>query len=154
MDLDTLIKELETKRDKVIVTASGVFDVLHVGHVRYLQGARALGDILVVAVNSDRSVKENRGPDRPYNSEAHRRELLAALSCVDYVTIFDEKTPTEVLRKIRPNIHVKGEDYTMDQLVERHAVEEGGGKVIILGKRYMSSTELIEKLRSTEDPNP
>lgn len=151
MDIDTLLKELETKRDKVIVTTGGIFDVLHIGHVRYLEGAKALGDILVVLVNSDRSVRENRGPSRPFNTEEHRREMLAALSCVDYAVIFDEKTPTEILSKIRPGVHVKGEDYTMDQIVERSVVEEGGGKVVILGKRYLSSTELIEKMKSAGD---
>ncbi|MBX9906620.1 D-glycero-beta-D-manno-heptose 1-phosphate adenylyltransferase [Patescibacteria group bacterium] len=150
MDIGTLLKTLESHRDKVIVTTNGVFDLLHVGHVRYLEEAKALGDILVVAVNSDSSVKENKGPARPFNSEKDRAEVLAALACVDYVTIFNEKTPVEVLRKLKPAIHVKGGDYVMEQIVERQVVEEGGGKVVLLNKiDCASTTDIAAKIRAT-----
>ncbi len=147
MTLDTLLRELESKRDKVIVTTNGVFDLLHVGHVRYLEEAKKLGDILVVAVNADESVKMNKGPLRPFNTAEDRAELLLSLQCVDYVTIFNEKTPIEILRTLRPNIHVKGGDYVLEQIVEREAVEEGGGKVVLLSKiDCISTTDMAGKI--------
>lgn len=149
MTLDTLLAELEGQRDKVIVTTNGVFDLLHVGHVRYLEEAKALGDILVVALNSDASVKENKGPTRPFNTAEDRAEVLNALACVDYVTIFEEKTPIEILRKLKPNIHVKGGDYVIEQIVERHVVEENGGRVVLLQKvECASTTDTAKKIVS------
>ncbi len=119
-------------QQKTIVTTNGCFDILHVGHVRILQQARALGTVLIVAINSDESVRKLKGPTRPINSEHDRAELLAALECVDYVTIFGEDTPVEFLKLIKPNIHVKGADYKPENLAETPVVESFGGRVEIL----------------------
>ena len=129
----------------VVVTTNGCFDVLHLGHLRYLQAARQLGDLLVVAVNSDNSVRELKGENRPLVPEDERAEMLAGLECVDYVVIFPESTPIELLSELKPNIHVKGGDYKLEQLVEREVVEENGGKVIVgLNVPGKSTTNLIE----------
>lgn len=119
------------REGKTVVTTNGCFDILHVGHVRYLQKARELGDLLVIGVNSDDSVRRLKGPPRPVIPDTERAELLAALECVDYVTIFDEDTPCELLEALRPNVHVKGGDYTLDRVVERHVVEKHGGRVVV-----------------------
>lgn len=129
----------------VVVTTNGCFDVLHLGHLRYLQAARRLGDLLVVAVNSDSSVRELKGENRPLIPEEERAEMLAGLECVDYVVIFPESTPIELLSELKPNIHVKGGDYKLEQLIEREVVEENGGKVIVgLNVPGKSTTNLIE----------
>lgn len=129
----------------VVVTTNGCFDVLHLGHLRYLQAARQLGDLLVVAVNSDSSVRELKGENRPLVPEDERAEMLAGLECVDYVVIFPESTPIELLAELKPSIHVKGGDYKLEQLVEREVVEENGGKVIVgLNVPGKSTTNLIE----------
>ncbi|MDE0482755.1 MAG: D-glycero-beta-D-manno-heptose 1-phosphate adenylyltransferase [Candidatus Poribacteria bacterium] len=129
----------------VVVTTNGCFDVLHLGHLRYLQAARQLGDLLVVAVNSDNSVRELKGENRPLIPEDERAEMLAGLECVDYVVIFSESTPIELLSELKPNIHVKGGDYKLEQLIEREVVEENGGKVIVgLNVPGKSTTNLIE----------
>lgn len=129
----------------VVVTTNGCFDVLHLGHLRYLQAARQLGDLLVVAVNSDSSVKELKGENRPLIPEQERAEMLAGLECVDYVVIFPESTPIELLSELKPNIHVKGGDYKLEQLIEREVVEKNGGKVIVgLNVPGKSTTNLIE----------
>lgn len=129
----------------VVVTTNGCFDVLHLGHLRYLQAARQLGDLLVVAVNSDSSVRELKGENRPLVPEDERAEMLAGLECVDYVVIFPESTPIELLAELKPNIHVKGGDYKLEQLIEREVVEENGGKVIVgLNVPGKSTTNLIE----------
>jgi len=147
MDLEQLVTALDAQRDKVIVTTNGVFDILHIGHVRYLEAAKALGDILVVAVNADASVRENKGPTRPFNSAENRMAVLSALACVDYTVVFHEKTPIEILRRLRPNIHVKGGDYTIEQIVERQVVEECGGKVVLANKiDCLSTTDLAHKI--------
>ncbi len=112
-----------------LVFTNGCFDLLHVGHVRYLNQARALGDALVVAVNSDRSVRENKGEGRPLVPEAERAEVLSALACVDYVTIFDEATPQSVIDAIVPDVLVKGADWGLSEIVGRETVEKAGGKV-------------------------
>jgi D-beta-D-heptose 7-phosphate kinase/D-beta-D-heptose 1-phosphate adenosyltransferase len=114
---------------KVVVT-NGVFDLLHPGHVRYLQAARALGQALIVAVNSDSSVRANKGPTRPINSELERAEVLLALACVDAVVIFDEHTPYAALSRIQPDILVKGADWGPDNIVGRDLVEARGGHVV------------------------
>jgi rfaE bifunctional protein nucleotidyltransferase chain/domain len=136
---------LKSKNKKIVFT-NGCFDLLHVGHVRYLQEARALGDILVVGVNSDASVKVLKGPARPVQTEADRAEILAALGCVDYTVIFNEETPAELIRTVIPNILVKGGDWKIDQIVGADFVIAQGGKVMSLqfvdGK---STTKLIEK---------
>ena len=136
----------EAKADgTVVVTTNGCFDVLHLGHLRYLQAARQLGDLLVVAVNSDSSVRELKGENRPLVPEAERAEMLAGLACVSYVVIFPELTPINLLAELKPNIHVKGGDYKLEELVEREVVEAHGGKVIVgLNVPGKSTTNLIE----------
>ena len=134
---------------KKIVTTNGCFDVLHVGHIRYLQQAKRQGDILIVAVNSDDSMRAIKGDKRPLVPEDERAEMLSALECVDYVTIFPELDPIQFLNEIRPDIHVKGGDYRLDQIVEREAVESLGGELRLIpgapGKSTSSLIELIVK---------
>lgn len=139
------------KEHRRLVLTNGCFDLLHTGHVRYLQQARALGDALLVAVNSDRSVQELKGPTRPLNSEQDRAEVLAALRCVDHVTIFDELRVTEVIRKLQPAIYAKGGDYTIDTLDagEREALKACGVEVKILPLvPDRSTTRLIDQMSS------
>lgn len=143
-ELASLLQQLKTE-GKVVVTTNGCFDVLHLGHLRYLQAARQLGDLLVVAVNSDSSVRQLKGENRPLVPEDERAEMLAGLECVDYVVIFPESTPIELLSELKPSIHVKGGDYKLEQLVEREVVEKNGGKVIVgLNVPGKSTTNLIE----------
>ncbi len=133
------------KQGRIVVTTNGCFDVLHLGHLRYLQAARKMGDLLVVAVNSDDSVRQLKGENRPLVPEDERAEMLAGLACVDYVVIFPELTPIELLSDLKPNIHVKGGDYKLEQLVEREIVEENGGKVVVgINVPGKSTTNLIE----------
>ncbi|MGV9679924.1 D-glycero-beta-D-manno-heptose 1-phosphate adenylyltransferase [Nocardia sp. NPDC003482] len=148
---DELAATLDAHRraGRRIVFTNGCFDVLHTGHIAYLNEAKRLGDVLVVAVNSDRGVRELKGPDRPVNSEDDRAAMLAALSCVDHVTIFDEPTPAALLRRLRPELYVKGGDYRPEMLSETDVVAEYGGEVQVLGyvaKR--STTALIERIRA------
>ncbi|MBM4781304.1 MAG: adenylyltransferase/cytidyltransferase family protein [Archangiaceae bacterium] len=132
---------------KTVALANGVFDLLHVGHVRYLQGAKAMADRLVVAVNSDASTRAVKGPSRPVISESERAELLEALSCTDAVLIFSEPDVRTVLRAIRPNLHVKGTDYTPESIPERAEVEAWGGRVAVAGDpKDHSTSELVKKL--------
>ena len=143
-ELATVLQQLKSEGN-VIVTTNGCFDVLHLGHLRYLQAARQLGDLLVVAINSDASVRELKGENRPLIPEDERAEMLAGLECVDYVVIFPELTPIELLSELKPNIHVKGGDYKLEQLVERKVVEANGGKVIVgLNVPGKSTTNLID----------
>ena len=141
-----LIEKVATER-KIganIVLANGCFDLMHVGHIRYLAGAKALGHILVVGVNSDRQARALKGEGRPFMPENERAEIVSALRCVDLVTIFDEPTVEELIRAIRPDFHAKGTDYTFENVPEREIVRELGGKVAIVGDRKNhSSTELI-----------
>lgn len=130
-----------------LVFTNGVFDLLHVGHVRYLADARALGDALVVAINSDRTVRELKGPDRPIFEEAERSEIIAALRSVDYVTIFDDVSPRALIAKLLPDVLVKGGDYQLDQIHGREEVEAAGGRVISLPfVEGASTTSLIERM--------
>ena len=131
---------LEGKR---LVLANGCFDILHVGHLRYLQGARALGDSLVVAINSDRSVKSIKEPGRPILDEKERVALVAALSCVDYIVLFDEPDVSRVINVLRPAIHAKGTDYTEGTVPERQQVLQYGGAVRITGDPKQHSTRDI-----------
>lgn len=134
---------------KSIALTNGAFDMLHVGHLRYLQAAAQLADILVVAVNSDDSVKMSKGPSRPIIPDRERAELVAALQGVDYVVIFGEKSVSEVIKTIRPNFHVKGTDYTAENVPEAALVKELGGKVVIAGDpKDHSSTQIVGKLKS------
>ena len=133
-----------------IVLANGCFDILHVGHVRYLEGARRLGDTLVVAINSDRSVKALKGEGRPILEEAERVALVSALRCVDHVVVFDEADVTQVLSVLRPSIHAKGTDYTEATVPERNQVIAYGGEVRITGDPKDHSTrDVIRKIRDT-----
>lgn len=134
---------------RTVALANGVFDLLHVGHVRYLEGAKALADVLVVAVNSDASTRRNKGPDRPVIPEAERAELVAALACTDYVLVFDEPDVRGVIRALKPDVQVKGTDYTPESIPERAEVEAYGGRVAIAGDpKDHSTTELARKVRA------
>ncbi|MCC7386371.1 MAG: adenylyltransferase/cytidyltransferase family protein [Deltaproteobacteria bacterium] len=129
-----------------VVLANGVFDLLHVGHVRYLESARQLGDLLIVAVNSDASTRAYKGPDRPVIPEEERAEIVAALECVDHVVIFDEPNVIGVIEALAPAIQAKGTDYTEDSVPERAAVERLGGRVAICGDpKDHSSSALIKR---------
>ena len=131
-----------------IVLANGCFDLLHVGHVRYLEGAKALGDVLVVAVNSDKQASILKGDGRPYVPETERAELVSALRVVDIVTIFDESTVEELIRAIRPDFHAKGTDYTAESVPERAIVLQCGGTVAIVGDpKDHSTSSLIKTMR-------
>lgn len=134
-----------------IVFTNGCFDLIHPGHVRCLAEARALGDLLVVAVNSDRSVRGNKGPERPLVPERDRAEVLAALVSVDYVTIFDEPTPRDLIARLLPSILVKGADWALDQVAGREEVEAAGGRVVSipLAPGY-STTNLVQRIRDAE----
>jgi D-beta-D-heptose 7-phosphate kinase/D-beta-D-heptose 1-phosphate adenosyltransferase len=131
-----------------VVFTNGVFDLVHPGHVRYLREARALGDALIVAVNSDRSVRANKGPGRPVNSEAERAEVLAALACVDAVVVFDEETPHEIVGVVQPDVLVKGADWAADNIVGRDIVEARGGRVVRIELAPgFSTTGIIGKIQ-------
>src|SRR5687768_5059633 len=131
-----------------LVFTNGVFDLLHVGHVRYLAQARALGDALVVAINSDRTVRELKGPDRPVFDQAERAEILAALRQVDYVVVFDDVSPRSLIAQLLPDVLVKGGDYQLDEIHGREEVEAAGGSVISLPfVDGASTTTLIERMK-------
>ena len=125
---------------KRLVLANGCFDLLHVGHVRYLHGAKALGDVLLVALNSDASVRRLKGPGRPIMSEAERAEIVAALASVDAVVVFDEDTADGLVARLRPHVHAKGTDYTEESVPERESVRAVGGRVAIEGDPKGHST--------------
>jgi len=135
-----------------IVLANGCFDVLHVGHVRYLAGARGLGDILIVGINSDEQVAIQKGPGRPVLPATERAEIVAALESVTYVTIFDEPTVEQLLLALKPDVHAKGTDYTTDSVPERDVVRSYGGQVAIVGDpKDHSTTEIIARLGGNND---
>ena len=135
--------------DRIVFT-NGVFDLLHPGHLRYLRAARAHGDVLIVGLNSDASVRRNKGPERPITSELERAEILLALECVDAVSIFDEETPHEIIARVQPDVLVKGADWPADQIVGRDTVESRGGLVVRepIEEGY-STTALVERIRKT-----
>jgi D-beta-D-heptose 7-phosphate kinase/D-beta-D-heptose 1-phosphate adenosyltransferase len=134
-----------------LVFTNGVFDLLHLGHVRYLASARALGDLLLVAINSDRSVTGLKGPGRPVVNESERAEILAALQSVNYVTIFDDISPRSLIAALLPDVLVKGGDYDLDEIHGREEVEAAGGKVVTLPFVSGSSTTgIIERIRSSK----
>jgi rfaE bifunctional protein nucleotidyltransferase chain/domain len=137
--------------NRTVVFTNGVFDLLHPGHVRYLQDARREGDALVVAVNSDRSVRAIKGPARPINPEHERAEVLAALACVDAVVVFDEENPEQIISRLQPDVLVKGADWALDAIIGRETVESRGGRVvrIPLAEGY-STSAIIEKIRSAD----
>ncbi len=147
VDRDGVVRETARARagGSTIVLANGCFDLFHVGHIRYLAGAKALGDMLVVGVNSDEQTRKLKGEGRPFMPQNERAELISSLRCVDLVTIFDEPTVEELIRAIRPDIHAKGTDYTADNVPERQIVREYGGTVAIVGDpKDHSSTALFE----------
>jgi rfaE bifunctional protein nucleotidyltransferase chain/domain len=135
-------------RGGTVVFTNGVFDLLHPGHVRYLQDARALGDALIVGLNSDRSVRSNKGPQRPITPESERAEILVALECVDAVAIFDHDTPAEIIQRVQPDVLVKGADWGPDNIVGRDTVEARGGRVVRMPLlEGYSTTELLWRVR-------
>ena len=136
-----------------VVFTIGVFDLLHPGHVRYLQEARRLGDTLIVGVNSDRSVRANKGPDRPVIPEAERAEVLSSLGCVDLAVVFDEDTPCALISRVQPDVLVKGADWDADSIVGRDVVEARGGRVVrVTLAEGFSTTRLIERTRARGTP--
>ena len=146
LDRTDLIEMMAGARStgSIVVLANGCFDLLHVGHIRYLAGARDLGDILVVGVNSDRQARALKGEARPFMPEIERAEIISSLRFVDVVTIFDEPTVEELIWAIRPDFHAKGTDYTVDNVPERDIIREVGGRVAIVGDpKDHSSSELI-----------
>lgn len=150
LSLDTLRERLTQNRrqGQRVVLANGVFDLLHVGHVRYLEAARAEGDVLVVGVNGDASVAELKGNGRPLLPAPDRAVLVAALACVDYVVIFESNTVTPLIEALRPDVHAKGTDYTPETVPERDAVRAVGGRVAIVGDPKQHSTrDLIAHIR-------
>jgi D-beta-D-heptose 7-phosphate kinase/D-beta-D-heptose 1-phosphate adenosyltransferase len=148
-DAVALARDLESAGKRVVFT-NGVFDVLHSGHVRYLQVARREGDALIVGINSDRSARGNKGPDRPITPAAERAEIVAALGCVDAVVIFDEDTPDAIIRAVQPDVLVKGADWPADQIVGRDTVEARGGRVVRVPiEAGHSTTEIVERIRKT-----
>ena len=145
-NLQDFLKSLRNK-DETLVTTNGCFDILHVGHVRYLQKTKTFADKMLVCLNSDSSVKSIKGPDRPINNEDDRAEILCALECVDYVVLFDESSPEKLLAEIKPDVHTKGADYTIETLPEAKVILENGGRVefisFVAGK---STTNVIKKI--------
>jgi D-beta-D-heptose 7-phosphate kinase/D-beta-D-heptose 1-phosphate adenosyltransferase len=154
LDLETLIAARERMRaeGKTVVFTNGCFDLLHTGHTRYLAQARALGDALIVALNSDRSVRALKGQSRPILSESERAEIISGLQSVDYVTVFDEETPQRIIAALLPDVLVKGGDWPVDQIVGREEVEAAGGRVLSLSYiEGSSTTDIIERIkRATE----
>ena len=151
VSIDELREERERLRaeGKKLVFTNGCFDILHVGHVRYLAQARALGDALVVAINSDRSVRALKGEGRPVMGEAERAEMLAALACVDFVTVFEEDSPRRLIAELLPDVLVKGGDYALDEIHGREEVETAGGRVLALPFfEGASTTGIIERIRA------
>jgi rfaE bifunctional protein nucleotidyltransferase chain/domain len=145
-ELTTIANNLKKEGKKTIFT-NGCFDILHIGHVRYLEDAKKLGDILIVGVNSDESVRILKGKCRPIIPDIERAEILAALKCVDYVVIFNELTPENIIAHLKPSIHVKGGDYVIDQIPESKLVESFGGKTIILNEvKGKSTSGIIQKI--------
>ena len=143
--------DLEPERRRGLTLANGVFEVLHVGHIRYLEGAKDVGRTLLVAVNSDASARALKGPGRPVVPLAERMEIVAALECVDWVTWFEEENVEDLLRRIRPEAHAKGTDYTVESVPERAAAQAAGIRTVIVGdpKRH-ASTDLIRRIRGEE----
>ena len=147
------LRAAATAAGRTIALANGVFDLFHVGHLRYLAGAKAHADLLVVAVNDDASTRANTGPSRPVVPEAERAEIVEALACVDHVVLFSSRDVVPIIRALRPDVHVKGTDYTPETVPEAAEVRAYGGRVAVAGDpKNHSTSELIEKLgRTTED---
>lgn len=145
-DIEKLCEILHRAGEKIVFT-NGCFDILHAGHVRYLETARSFGDCLVLGLNTDASVRGNKGPSRPINSELDRAEVVGALKSVDYVVLFGEKTAETIIAKVRPDVYVKGGDYTLETLPEAKIVQSYGGRVefvqMVAGR---STTNVIKKI--------
>ncbi len=149
-ELLQVVKQLKADGKRVVFT-NGTFDLLHVGHLRSLTGAREQGDVLIVAVNSDASVRSYKGPQLPIQPETERAELLAGLRCVDYVTVFDEPTVDTLLRLLQPHVHAKGTEYDPKTIPERESVLSYGGEIAIVGDAKAHSTSwLIKKIRALD----
>jgi len=151
--LSELSKLAESLRagGKRIVFTNGCFDLLHAGHVRYLSQAKALGDVLIVGLNSDESVRKLKGAGRPLTPQAQRAEILSGLFSVDYVVVFDEERPDGLIEALKPDVHTKGGDYSIDEIPEAKVVESYGGKVVILPEvEGASTTSLIERLKKED----
>ena len=146
-ELNNLLKKLR-EEGKTIVTTNGCFDILHVGHVRYLEKTKTFADVLIVALNSDKSVKSIKGDSRPINNENDRAEVLSGLKSVDYVVLFDEDSPIDLLLQIKPDVYTKGADYTVETLPEAKPILDAGGRIefisFVEGK---STTSIIEKMK-------
>ena len=152
--LEGALRELQ-KQGKQIVFTNGCFDLLHPGHVRYLSKARQLGDILVVALNSDRSVRALKGNHRPILGQQERCEVIGALACVDFVTIFDAPTPRQIIRRLGPDVLVKGGDWLLSQIVGREEVESRGGRVLAIEfERGFSTSEIIDRIQESKRISP
>ena len=146
--LETFVRDARAAGRRIVFT-NGVFDILHPGHLRYLQAARRHGDLLIVGLNSDASVRRNKGPSRPINPELERAELLAALDCVDAVSIFDDETPADIIRRVQPDILVKGADWAENRIVGRDTVEARGGRVVRMPvEAGFSTTAIVERIMS------
>ncbi len=141
-ELKNILEGLKRKGKRIVFT-NGCFDILHIGHIRCLEEAKRRGDILIVALNSDRSIRSIKGPSRPFTPEAERAEVLSALACVDYVVIFDEPDPLGLISFLKPNILVKGGDWTPETTIGREVVEGTGGKVVIIPQIQGVSTSAI-----------
>jgi len=145
-ELLRIIKNLKAKGKRIVFT-NGCFDLLHIGHIRYLEKARALGDALIVGVNSDSSVRKLKGPKRPILPVKERTEILSGLGCVDYITIFDERDPLKLITSLHPDVLVKGGDWTKEQIVGSEVVERSGGKVVTIPfVKGASTSNLIETI--------
>jgi len=150
LDRQAVIAETRSAKQagRILVLANGCFDVLHAGHIRYLQGARGLGDVLVVAINADAQVKTLKGIGRPILTELDRAELVASIDAVDFVTIFDEPTVEQLLLAIKPDVHAKGTDYTEETVPERDVVRSYGGRVAIVGDpKNHSTSEMLKRFK-------
>lgn len=145
-----IVKEIQD-RGQTVVTTNGCFDVLHVGHVRYLTQTKAYADYSIVLLNSDKSVKSIKGEGRPINNENDRAEILCALSCVDYVVLFDEDSPRDLIGEIKPDVHTKGADYSVETLPEADVIIKNGGRIeFITFVEGKSSSNIIQKVRGLE----
>src|SRR4030042_1165489 len=145
-ELLRIIKDLKTKGKRIVFT-NGCFDLLHIGHVHYLEGAKALGDVLVVGVNGDASVRKLKGPKRPILPEAERAEILSGLGCVDYITLFNETDPLKLITSLRPDVLAKGGDWAKEQIVGKEVVERAGGEVVIIPfVKGASTSHLIQTI--------
>ncbi len=145
----TAFADAQRRAGRRVVFTNGVFDILHPGHIRYLRQARALGDVLVVGLNGDASVRRNKGPERPINSQDERAEILAALEPVDAVVIFNEDTPDQIIKAVQPDVLVKGADWAEDAIVGRDTVEARGGRVVrVPVEQGFSTSAMVERIKA------